>query len=318
VAWNRPKLTVVQILRWADQYHATTGRWPKTANGSAPANLNESWRNLDNALRYGLRGLPGGSSLARLLDEKRGVPNKQLLPRLTVGQILAWSHSLRDRTGRWPRVTSGPVAEKPEEDWRHIDMALREGLRGLPGGDTLARFLARHVGKRNRMNLPRLTVAQILTWADQHHERTGAWPRSASGRIGDGAQMTWAAVNAALRHGLRGLPGGQSLARFLSARRGYRNPRNPPRLTVRKIMAWAKAHHRREGRWPSVLTGAVRFVPGETWNGINQALTTGTRGLPGGSSVAKLLAVFRAPPACAVGPGESVTFRPSCRHPSSP
>jgi hypothetical protein len=30
----------------------------------------EKWRNIDNALRYGLRGLPGGSSLAKLLAEK--------------------------------------------------------------------------------------------------------------------------------------------------------------------------------------------------------------------------------------------------------
>ena len=53
--------------------------------------------------------------------------------------------------------------------------------------------------------------------------------------------------------------------------------------TFTKIMAWAKAHHQRDGRWPSVRSGWVRDVPGETWNGVNQALTTGTRGLAGGS-----------------------------------
>jgi hypothetical protein len=41
-----------------------------------------------NGSRAGSRGLPGGSSLARLLARERDVPNKQDLPRLTVRQIL--------------------------------------------------------------------------------------------------------------------------------------------------------------------------------------------------------------------------------------
>jgi hypothetical protein len=44
-------------------------------SGVIKDDLAETWRRVDNGLRYGLRGLPGGSSLARLLDEKRGVRN---------------------------------------------------------------------------------------------------------------------------------------------------------------------------------------------------------------------------------------------------
>jgi hypothetical protein len=138
VAWNRPKLTLTQILAWADQHHSRLGSWPHAYAGRVFGKLNDNWRSIDNALRLGLRGLPGGSSLARLLDEKRGVPNKQNLPRLTHANILRWAVALHQGTGRWPRVKSCPVAEAPCEDWKDIDMALRMGLRGLPGGDTLA------------------------------------------------------------------------------------------------------------------------------------------------------------------------------------
>jgi hypothetical protein len=124
MGWNRPKLTFTQILRWADSHHRGTGQWPETSSGGVKDNLNETWRRIDHALCLGLRGLPGGSSLARFLNEKRGVRKKQNLPRLTEEQILAWADSRRERTGRWLRVAAGPVAKDPDEDWRNINMAL--------------------------------------------------------------------------------------------------------------------------------------------------------------------------------------------------
>jgi hypothetical protein len=41
-------------------------------------------------------------------------------------------------------VAAGQVAGAPGETWRALDVALRQGLRGLPGGDSLARLLRRH------------------------------------------------------------------------------------------------------------------------------------------------------------------------------
>ena len=46
--------------------------------------LAETWAAVDAALINGVRGLEGGSSLARLLDRERGVRNRKALPRLTV------------------------------------------------------------------------------------------------------------------------------------------------------------------------------------------------------------------------------------------
>ncbi len=54
-------------------------------------------------------------------------------------------------------------------------------------------------------------------------------------------------------------------------------------------MEWAKAHYASTGRWPSTQDGTVSQSPEETWSAIAQAIRHGYRGLPGGSSLAKLL-----------------------------
>jgi hypothetical protein len=71
-------------------------------------------------------------------------------PQLTVEQVLAWADAHKAQTGRWPTADSGPVAFAPGETWHAIDGALAPGHRGLPGGDSLARLLARERGVRRR------------------------------------------------------------------------------------------------------------------------------------------------------------------------
>jgi hypothetical protein len=141
-------------------------------------------------------------------------------PPLTVAQILSWADAHFDRTGRWPSEESGPVRGRRGETWVALDRALRRGLRGLPGGTTLPRLLAERRAKRNMAALPRLTRAQILRWADAHRRRTGAWPTATSGAVTEARGETWRSVDAALRQGWRGLPGGDSLARLLDRERG--------------------------------------------------------------------------------------------------
>jgi hypothetical protein len=63
--------------------------------------------------------------------------------------------------------------------------------------------------------LPSLRVTHILTWADSFHARTGRWLHEKSGPVAEAPGETWAGVNAALRKGLRGLPGGITLFRLL-------------------------------------------------------------------------------------------------------
>ena len=69
-------------------------------------------------------------------------------PPLTVDKILHWADLHFRRTGGWPSQYAGPVADAPWESWEGVDNSLRKGCRGLPGGDSLARLLGRHRGKR--------------------------------------------------------------------------------------------------------------------------------------------------------------------------
>jgi hypothetical protein len=65
------------------------------------------------------------------------------------------------------------------------------------------------------------------------------------------------------------------------------------RLTVQLILRWADAHYKRTGRWPHTRSGPVAAAPGQTWQAVNRALVRGSRGLPGGSSLALLLGEMR-------------------------
>jgi hypothetical protein len=165
-----------------------------------------------------------------------------------------------------------------------------QGLRGLPGGSSLAVLIAARRGVRNLASIPPLTEAQILEWADRTHQETGKWPRVKSGGAVAGVPgETWQAVEDALRNGLRGLPGGSSLALLLLERRGVRSHVHLPQLTLRDIRRWARAHRERKGKWPTVASGPIPEAPGENWRAVNLALYNGHRGLPGGSSLARLL-----------------------------
>jgi hypothetical protein len=300
---GRPELSVARVLAWADDCFARTGDWPHLTRDPIPGTGGETWRKVDGCLRRGGRGLPGGTTLYRLLAEHRGVRNPNHPPPLTVPRVLAWADAYHEATGGWPSADSGPVAQAPGETWAAADSALRCGVRGLPGGSSLAKVLAEYRGVRNPRDLPRLLLEDVLAWADEHRRRTGRWPTARSGPI-PGAPLgeTWGTVDTALRDGLRGLPGRLSVARLLAWHRGARNPKGLPRLRVAQVLAWADAHRARTGRWPRQQSGPVAGAPaGTTWAAIDAALREGLRGLPGGSSLGRLLEQRRG----AGGPGRA-------------
>jgi hypothetical protein len=285
-----PDLEIDQILGWADAHYARTGEWPTADSGFVTEAPREKWTNINAALRLGLRGLEPGSSLARLLQHHRGVRNRKDLPPFTEAEILAWADAHHARMSAWPTSDAGAILDAPGETWMAVEMALGKGLRGLPGGSTLTQLLSRQRQVRNKQDLPPLTEAQILAWADAHHARTGRWPTSDSGAITDAPGETWNGVQHALYRGSRGLPGGSSLARFLEQHRGVPNRLNQPDLTEAQILAWADAHHTRTGRWPTKNSGAIPDAPGEKWSAVDACLNQGCRGLPEGLSLHRLLA----------------------------
>jgi hypothetical protein len=170
-----------------------------------------------------------------------------------------------------------------------------------------------------------LSVEQVLFWADAHNAVHGCWPEIGSGDVTGVSGETWRAINHALALGLRGLPGDSSLAELLAEHRGAPAPDMGPmalaekiwaweqahfpinrprrgrragrpfsRLAIKEILAWADAHHRATGVWPRRTSGSVLGAPdGETWEAVDQASVAGDRGLPGGWSLADLLAEHR-------------------------
>jgi hypothetical protein len=217
-----PHFTVNKILVWADAHHDCTGKWPTFASGKVAGASGETWRAVDKALRNGRRGLSGASSLARLLEARRGVRNRANVPDLLPEEVLAWADAHHERKECWPTRKSGPIPEAPDETWWAVDAAFVAGSRGLAGFGSLVRFLARHRGVRNPKALPRLSVKKIKKWIKEHHERTGRWPIHTSGPIQDAPGETWGGVHYALRDGRRGLPGGSSLYHL---RGGKNSPR---------------------------------------------------------------------------------------------
>ncbi|MEX2027198.1 MAG: hypothetical protein WEH44_07850, partial [Pirellulaceae bacterium] len=218
---NRPPLAIDQILAWADDWFAAHGRWPNVNSGPIPGTIDDTWARIDDSLRNGYRGLPEWPrlSLAKLLEKRRGVRNSEYPPQLSVSQILKWVRNHKTRTGQWPREHSGSIHDARGETWLAIDLALRKGRRGLRGGSSLAQLLADRFSVRNPARLPRLSVTQILRWADACYGRHGKRPYRDSGPIPESPGETWMGVHRALQSGRRGLPGGSSLARLLDKKR---------------------------------------------------------------------------------------------------
>jgi hypothetical protein len=290
--FNRP-LTEDQILGWADFHQENKGSWPKVTSGPIPDASGETWMNVNMALTTGGRGLPGASSLAKLLEQKRGVRNVQNLPSLTQDQILNWADLHKNRTGDWPNGKSGLIGGASGESWANVNAALSQGGRGLAGGSSLAKLLEERRGVPHLLNRS-LTEDQILAWADLHKKSTGNWPKAASGLIPDTPGETWSGVDHALSKGSRNLPGNSSLAKLLAERRGIRNIKGLSPLTKERILRWLDSHKQRTGKWATKQSGPIHDSPGDTWANVNAALAQGLRGLPGGSSLARLIRNHRA------------------------
>src|SRR5262249_49680122 len=163
-------------------------------------------------LRHGGRGLPGGQSLARVLAEHRGVPNKASVRPLSIAKILAWSDAHHAATGAWPNKESGPVLSAPGETWQGVSSALTIAGRSLPGKTTLSRLLIEHRGPDAHNRSRTLTVEEVLAWADAHHAATNRWPNAATGAVAGAPGEKWSKIDNMLRRGNRGLPGGWTLA----------------------------------------------------------------------------------------------------------
>ena len=76
----RPDLSHERILAWAEAFHAASGRRPPSYPAPSRMPSGETWSGLNNALKKGLRGLPGGESLCYLLTAHRGAIRARRMP----------------------------------------------------------------------------------------------------------------------------------------------------------------------------------------------------------------------------------------------
>jgi hypothetical protein len=249
-------------------------------------------------------------------DDEAGSRNG---PPLTVEEILAWADAHKARTGHWPSSGSGAIPETRSETWAKVHIALKEGHRGLPGGDTLARLLCRSRPDRQAASsglrawmpgedhlvrtLPPAEVARrtsrcLLEVYVRRYElgrpdfdfdsprcvvapRPGCQAPRPQPRPARGTAARQAKKPEAL-------PATPTLFGVMEAKRHKRTT-----LEVEQILAWADAHYARTGRWPSQYAGPMADAPGENWEAIDHALRDGHRGLPGGDSLSRLLARHR-------------------------
>ena len=241
----------------------------------------------------GNRGLPGGSSLARLLAEHRGARNPKDLPPLTIEQILAWADAHRAATGRWPVGLSGPVAEGSEETWAVVNKALcRAAIAACPAA---RRWPAcwRSTGRCDRGGC---RCGRSAPGPAPTARPPAAGPMPTPAPCAASPTRTGRRSMPRLKFGRRGLPGGSSLTALFGrsldpAAQGIR-----PELTVEQVLAWADAHRAATGRWPTITSGPVAGVPGEKWVNLDAALRLGRRGLPSGTNLTRLIAEHRGAP----------------------
>jgi hypothetical protein len=287
---GRPELSVVDVLRAADAYHAQHRSWPREKTpGPIPGWPRLHWSTIDDRFKNGRRGLPGPTTLLKFLIEHRGREARNRPPDLSVEQILAWADAYHEAHGRWPGTQSGKVAGAESETWLNINFALAGGHRGLPGGSSLCRLLSEHRGVHNPKSPRDLSAQQVLAWADAHRAATGTWPTDLSGAVAGTDGEVWSALDLALKKGGRGLPRGSSLKRLLDEHRGEARGR----LTLDLIRAWGEAYRTAHGSWPDASSGRVDESPTDTWYNINKILGRGGRGLPGHSSLQRLLGEHR-------------------------
>jgi len=145
-----PPYSTEEILVWADAYNERNAVYPMRASGSIREAPGETWSAVNSALVSGRRGFQGGSSLAQLLAEERGVRNVHGLAKLSDDIILRWADAHFEKHGTYPNIKSGPVDDVVDETWYRIHECLRLGLRGLPKGRSLLKLLVatgRRTGK---------------------------------------------------------------------------------------------------------------------------------------------------------------------------
>jgi hypothetical protein len=285
---EKPVLILDQILKWADEFREENGEWPKSNSGKIKG-TKETWSAINQSLIKGNRGLLGGSSLAKLLEENRNVSNKSNLRQFSETEVRQWIDEFTEIEKEFPTKTSGRIKGEVDLEWNDIDRFFNQGVRGLPKIGSLANFIYLKFGKAHNKSKSKLTTQQILKWADEFREENGEWPKRDSGKI-KGTDETWSAIDSALSSGGRGFDGDSSLAQILNEKRSLRNVGKLAKLTPEKIIFWIEEYFKLHNKYPKRDSGKIPESPDEdTWINVDGAMKKNLRGLEMNTTLKKFI-----------------------------
>ena len=171
-------ISEAQVMLWTKLYHEKTEEWPKQVSkdvwqkdeaGQWQIMPGLNWSQIHLWFNQGLRGFPGGYTLSDL-RQKNGLCDPYEFGQVSENKIISWMRQFEEKTGKWPKQSDKEVWEKDEEgkwraiprlNWSALELWLRQGMRGLPGGSTVSQLRKRHFGEAAPRGRRTSTSAEI-------------------------------------------------------------------------------------------------------------------------------------------------------------
>ncbi len=309
-------LSESSIIEAAREYYSRRGKLPTASSreklSTYPAT---NWGSVNSAGRVGSRGLTSGRTLSTILAPLReeignkpkrrtSAPYKQLL---SESSIIEAAREYYARNGKMPTQFSRErLSTYPDTNWGSVNSAGRVGSRGLTSGRTLSTILAplrEEIGNKpkRRTSAPYkqlLSESSIIEAAREYYARNGKMPtQSSREELSTYPATSWSTVHAAGSVGCRGLTKGRTLSKILAPLRYELEPPGSPKLSPLSeisIIEAAREYHSRRGKLPTASSRErLSTYPATNWAAVNSAGWVGSRGLPKGRTLSKILAPLR-------------------------
>ena len=297
------KLSIELIISWAKHHFQETRSWPTFKSGDVLADPSENWGAIRSNLVNGSRGLPSGLSIEKVLFSELGIVGVRSGKKLTEELIVKLAKAHFKLTKAYPNENSTWVLDG-SDSWAAISAALRDGHRGLEGGKSLAKLLHQaglkfnfakrfypNVGfKSNSTERIYPTLVEIKKAAVEFRKNNNEkLPNRKSGNFPKYWELTWGAIDGAIKRGSISGITAKSLADLFVQEFGYRNVNNLPDLRQEKILEWCDLFKERNGMFPSNTSQSIAEMGTETFRSIDTALRENRRGLNGYSSLSNFL-----------------------------
>jgi hypothetical protein len=135
---KKPKLTLAMVHEAIRAFYREHGRRPTTLKDERPCRLGLAWRTLNNAIKLGQRGLPGGTTLLEECEVALGPAAFGVKPTLTIEAVHEAIRAFYREHGERP-MTKTQLPCGLGIAWSTLQNCLAHGERGLPGGSSLYR-----------------------------------------------------------------------------------------------------------------------------------------------------------------------------------